>query len=124
MKELKKLLQEKNEDYLILDGLIPTISLGFVKEEIILYNIHDYQIMKKIFKEFNEITGKVINENTLIPELSHGQKLILSVIIVLNSCAKKIYFRNFFVSISKKNIKKIENLINDKINKGVEVVIS
>lgn len=122
MKGLLHNLKQHSADYLILDGLIPTISLGYVREEFILYNINEEQY-QKILNIFAQISGKVIGENTLISKLSHGQKIILSTLIALHSPAKRILFRNFFTSVSRDNRKKIEALIETKTQEGKEIRI-
>lgn len=122
MKELKKNIELYSKDYLIMDGLIPSISSGQIQEEFKLYNIDKSQY-KKILNNFLDITDKEVNENYLISELSHGQKLILSALIVLNSTAPKILFRNFFTSISQTNREKIESIIAVKLKEGKSIKI-
>jgi ABC-type uncharacterized transport system ATPase subunit len=122
MKELKRNIELYSNDYLIMDGLIPSISLGQIQEEFRLYNIDESQY-ERILKCFVEITDKTVSEKYLISELSHGQKLILSALMVLNSSAQKILFHNFFTSISKKNREKIESIITIKSNEGKVIKI-
>ena len=122
MKSLFQNLGQYSDDYLILDGLIPIVSLGYVKEEFILYNIDEGQY-QEILDIFTQISEKLINENTLISKLSHGQKIILSALIALHSPAKRILFRNFFTSVSRDNRKKIEALIETKTQEGKEIRI-
>lgn len=117
MKELKKNIELYSKDFLIMDGLVPSISLGQIQEEFRLYNIEKSQY-EKILNDFFEITDKKVNENYLISELSHGQKLIISALMVLNSSAKKILFHNFFTSISQKNREKLEQVISIKSKEG------
>ncbi len=117
MKELKKNIEHYSNDYLYMDGLVPSISLGQIHEEFRLYNIDKTQY-EKILLDFFEITDKKVNENYLISELSHGQKLILSALMVLNSSAEKILFHNFFTSISQKNREKINLIIATKSEGG------
>ena len=117
MKELLKNIKTFSDDYLILDGLVPTISLGYIKEEFVLYKI-EKENYRKLLDLFYKITDKRVNENYLISELSHGQKLILSSIIVLSSSAKKILFRNFFTSVSIQNRSKINTLIAEQKTNG------
>ncbi len=100
-----------------MDGLVPSISLGQIQEEFRLYDIDKSQY-EKILNIFSDITDKKVDENYLISELSHGQKLILSALMVLNSSAPKILFRNFFTSISQINREKIELIIAVKIKEG------
>lgn len=117
MKELKKNIELYSNEYLFMDGLVPSISLGQIKEEFILYNI-DKAKYGKLLNDFFEITDKKVNEDYLISELSHGQKLILTALIALNSSAEKILFRNFFTSVSQQNREKIEMIITDKEKDG------
>ena len=109
-------------DYLIMDGLIPSISLGQIQEEFILYNIDKSQY-ERILDKFLKITDKKVSENYLISELSHGQKLILSALMVLNSSADKILFHNFFTSVSQANRQKIESIIATKSKEGKTIKI-
>ena len=118
MKDLIKKINDLSDEYLIMDGNIPTISLGFIKEEIILFNIKDKKTINKIYTTFTEITGKEIDGDYIISKLSHGQRLILSAIIALNSNAKKILFSNFFISVSNQNVEKIKEIIKIKEKEG------
>lgn len=117
MKELKKNIELYSNDYLIMDGLIPSISLGQIQEEFMLYNIDKSQY-ERILKDFLEITDKKVSENYLISELSHGQKLILSALMALNSSAEKILFNNYFTSVSQTNRQKIDSIIDIKSKEG------
>lgn len=123
MKKLKIFIEKKTTDYLILDGLVPTISLGLISEELILYNI-PLDKQHEILKNFNQITGKNASKDDLISELSHGQKLILSALLALRSNANKIAFRNFFTSISKEINEKLKIIIEEGRNKGkiIEII--
>jgi len=117
MKELKRNIELYSDEFLLMDGLVPSISLGQIQEELNLYNIDKGQY-ERILHDFFEITDKRVTKNYLISELSHGQKLILSALMVLNSSAEKILFRNFFTSISQRNREKIEEIISIKSKEG------
>jgi ABC-type Mn2+/Zn2+ transport system ATPase subunit len=123
MEDLLHTIKEYFDDYLILDGLVPTISLGYIKEELVLHNIATDKYVD-VLKCFFEITQKDITEDYLISELSHGQQLILSAIIALSSNANSILFNNFFTSISSSNTGKIMKLIDIEILKGRKIVIN
>lgn len=117
MKRVKQFIADNSNDYLLLDGAIPTLTLGLVKEEMILYNIplSNYKIILDTFQKFAD---KEIRPDSLISELSHGQKLILSSIIALNSVADKIKFRNFFTSLNENKRALVKELIDEKIREG------
>jgi hypothetical protein len=123
MEDLLHTIKEYFDDYLILDGLVPTISLGYIKEELVLHNIATDKYVD-VLKCFFEITQKDITEDYLISELSHGQQLILSAIIALSSNANSILFNNFFTSISSSNTGKIMKLSDIEILKGRKIVIN
>ncbi|MCX6220149.1 MAG: hypothetical protein NTZ69_04105 [Bacteroidia bacterium] len=122
MKRVLAFIQENSNEYLLLDGSIPTLTLGLVKEELILYNIPSTGF-KNIIDAFNTFADKVINVDSLISELSGGQKLILSSVIALNSSAEKIKFRNFFNSLNETKRPLIKMLIEEKIKEGKTIVI-
>lgn len=123
MKKLKLFIENKTKDYLILDGLVPTISLGLISEELILYNI-PIEKHTEILNAFNQVTGKNVSKDGLISELSHGQKLILSALLALRSNANKIAFRNFFTSISKEINEKLKIIIEEGRGEGkiIEII--
>ncbi len=99
MKKILNFIEENSAEFLIMEGKIPTLTLGLIKEEFILYNLREGQYAE-VLNEFNIVSEKKINEYGVIANLSHGQKLILSAIIVLFSTAKKIKFHGFFISLS------------------------
>ena len=121
MQELKQLIRDYKSEYLILDGKVPTISLGYVIEEFMIYNISNDKF-NVILNMFYEITGKKINLYSSISSLSHGQKLILSILIVLESDATHILLNKMFISISNENINKLNILINNKIVIGKKII--
>jgi len=123
MEDLLKTIENHFEDYLILDGLVPTISLGYIKEELVLYNISKDKYVD-VLDCFIDITQKDVDEDYLISELSHGQQLILSAVITLFSNARSILFHKFFTSISSNNTDKIMKLIDSERLKGRIIVIN
>ena len=123
MEDLLNTIEKHFDDYLILDGLVPTISLGYIKEELVLYNISKDKYVD-VLNCFMDITQKDVDEDYLISELSHGQQLILSAVISLFSDAKSILFHNFFISISSNNTDKIMKLIDSERLKGRIIVIN
>jgi ABC-type uncharacterized transport system ATPase subunit len=123
MEDLLHTIEKYFDDYLILDGLVPTISLGYIKEELVLHNIATDKY-GDVLRCFFEITQKDVTEDYLISELSHGQQLILSVVIALYCDARSILFNNFFTSISSRNTDNIMKLIDVEIAKGRKIVIN
>jgi|GEM_PF-2066977 len=123
MRKVKQFIKAYTEDYLLIDGTVPSITTGLVKEEMILYNIKE-QNMKNIVNSFNNITGKELMINSLISELSYGQKLILTALISLNSTAQKLRFRNFFTSLNSEKKIEIMKMIEEEKNKGKEIIIT
>lgn len=69
MKDLLDTIEKHFDDYLILDGLVPTISLGYIKEELVLYNISKDKY-GNVLGCFMDITQKDVDEDYLISELS------------------------------------------------------
>lgn len=122
MEDLLNTIEEYFDDYLILDGLVPTISLGYIKEELVLHNIPQEKYAD-VLGCFMDITEKKVTDDYLISELSHGQQLILSAVIALFSNAQNILFHNFFTSISEANTKKIMDLVELRRGEGKEIVV-
>lgn len=87
-----------SSEYLICDSSLPLISSGKVKHELLLYNL-DPQSRKELMDSFELLSGKKLEPDSLITQLSGGQQVLLMALIALLSPAPKIKFVNLMSSL-------------------------
>lgn len=98
------------ETHLICDSSYPLITNTTLQEEAMLYNLNQSAVSELITK-FNALTGKQISAAYDINNLSGGQKVILMVLLALNSPAQNIILINLAVSLDNIRLKEMMTLI-------------
>ena len=83
---------ETTQDYLICDAAIPLISTSLA-DELLLYHIAGNDIMP-VIRSFNELSGKQIDEDFDLSQLSGGQKVLLMLCLALASPAEALCFKD------------------------------
>jgi len=82
---------DTNTGFLIADAAHPLICSGPLWEEMLLYNI-PVERQAELCDAFELISAKALSGNSLLSELSGGQKVILMACLAVFSPARRICF--------------------------------
>jgi len=82
---------DTNTGFYIADAAHPLICTGPLWEELLLCHIPSER-HAELYTSFERISGKAIHGNSILSELSGGQKVILMLCLALYSSAQNIRF--------------------------------
>jgi len=109
MTAIYDLILEYGDEYLICSGDMPCIGTGRIADESVFYHLDPTQ-EATVFERFNVITGKMVDRETTINNLSGGQKVILMLLLALYSPAPRILLHNV-----RHNLDPAKRLIIDRL---------
>lgn len=95
---------------LICDASRPLISIGSLREEVILYNLSKERA-NYLYRDYGHLIGREVTEKTLTHELSGGQKVLLMAMLALYSPARSIRFYDLHTSLDQTNRDIISGII-------------
>ncbi|MGC9362583.1 MAG: hypothetical protein ACP5F3_06630 [Candidatus Syntrophosphaera sp.] len=98
--------------HLVCNARSPLISNGKLREELILYAIRPEQV-GPLIRDFAAISGKQIDPDADVSALSGGQKVLLMVLLALNSPARSILFLDLWHSLDEQNQSRIKKLLDE-----------
>jgi len=81
------------QEYLTADAAIPFVTNDKLRDELLLYHL-DTVSQQRLFTTFEQLSGKSIDPNTKVLELSGGQRVILMALLALFCPAPAIRFIN------------------------------
>ena len=91
-------IESHGDRFLIMDGRLPVISGGLVRDELRLYNLN-IETMQQLLANLPETVKDALRGVTMETQtarLSGGQKIIFATLFALASPAPRILFINFF----------------------------
>lgn len=121
MNNTTNLINQYGREYLVCDGKHPLISAELLKDELVLYNI-DSNVAVNISEHFYLLTNKNISRDSIISELSGGQKAILMFLLAIYSPAPKVLFVNLFECLDINKRIQIEEFLNKYTEKTILVL--
>ena len=99
------------DDFLTADASLPLITCDQLRDELLIYNLNS-RAQICLQNQFINLTGKEISPQSKITELSGGQKVILMVLLALNSPAPRILFVNIMQSLDPLRRSDVQALID------------
>lgn len=78
-----------------MDGRVPLLTSGAIRDEARLYNLDD-EAEAAVLARFTELTGREAGPDTAVTTLSGGQKIVLAALLALESPATDLLFVDFF----------------------------
>lgn len=88
-------LRRHGEEFLVMDGRMPLLTSGAIRDEARLYNL-DPDAEAAVLARFTELTGREAGPDTAVTTLSGGQKIVLATLLALESPATDLLFVDFF----------------------------
>lgn len=99
------------DNFLVCNASTPFIIGTNLAEEALIYNLSSIDI-NQIIQDFSQYCGKVINKHDKIAYLSGGQKVMLMILIALQSQAEDIMFIGIDTALDSERRKVVNNLLS------------